>query len=868
MPLSIKSSVARAKSRHRRLSGFLFAGNLLLGALLLALVVWISESSREDHQQQARTTAEQLSAIAATNLQAEFDLVDNALVMTRDELRRAAFGEGAQDTQIKEILGARHSVLKDIEGFRLADGQGLVRWGNLASGSPVPDVSAREFFLQAKETASSGVIVSGPVVSQVSGNSVVVLARSMVWGGEFKGVLYATINTQHFLSVFKRYDLSKRDAITLRTKDMQLVAWHTPGSSFAGPVGTREISPELKVSLSADSSAGAYVSTARADGIERTIAYRALENWPFVVSTGLNNATFFDPWADERRSISLIAGLAWIVSCVATLVVYRAGRSTVRAVSALETQGRRTQTLLRVAGDGIHIVDQTGKLVELSDSFAQMHGATRDALHGRHISSWDVNQNEERINAWLGKLKDGDRQRVEVQHRRADGSILDIDLHWHCVDIDGQRLVFGSARDITDHKRLLLSLEESSARIRDLYDYAPCGYFSLDAEGQFVRSNALAGQWLGLRPNAPPHKLVEVLDKQGMEQFGNHFMALTSATKAPDIEVWLTSEHLERRFVRLSSTAVRDESGRFQMSRTIAVDITAQHEAQMQVRTLLQEQSAMLNSDVVGMVRILDGKVSWNNSALERMLGYGKAEIPGMDVFDLCAPDDATYFAAREALARMSAGANFRGDVRLKRKQGDLIWADLNGVQLSGSETFWMAVDVSKAKRAHEQVSHAAYHDTLTQLPNRLLLMDRMHQALASAARSGNEVAICFIDLDGFKAVNDKLGHQAGDLLLIEVARRMSHCIRASDTAARLGGDEFVLLLTPVSGDEWRIVVDRLMESVNLPIQIEPGTTANVSVSVGVSLSRGRVTPEVLVAEADEAMLRAKRAGKQRVELF
>ncbi len=284
MPLSIKSSIARAKSRHRRLSGFLFAGNLLLGALLLALVVWISESSREDHQQQARTTAEQLSAIAATNLQAEFDLVDTALVMTRDELRRSAFGEGAQDTQIKEILGARHSVLKDVEGFRLADGQGLVRWGNLASGSPVPDVSAREFFIQAKETASSGVIVSGPVVSQVSGNSVVVLARSLVWGGEFKGVLYATINTQHFLSVFKRYDLSERDAITLRTKDMQLVAWHTPGSSFAGPVGTREISPELKVSLSADSSAGAYVSTARADGIERTIAYRALENW-LLIST-------------------------------------------------------------------------------------------------------------------------------------------------------------------------------------------------------------------------------------------------------------------------------------------------------------------------------------------------------------------------------------------------------------------------------------------------------------------------------------------------------------------------------------------------------------------------------------------------------
>jgi len=868
MPLTIKSSLTRAKHRHQRLSGFLIAGNAVLGALLLALVVWVSHSSREKLMAQSRSTAEQLAAIAAANLQAEFDLVDTALVMTRDELRRAAFGEGAADHQITGILRARHSVLKSVEGLRIADSQGSVRWGNLTGGAPVPNVSEREFFRKAQTLSSGEIVVSGPIISRVSGNWVVILARPLVWGGKFRGVVYASIATQHFVDLFQRYDVSAHDSITLRTNDMQLVAWLTPGSSFSGPVGTREVSPELQTALSTAPSLGSYVSTGRTDGVERSIAYRKVQDWPFMVSAGLNNATFLEHWKNERWTVSLFAAVAWLLSCAATFVVYRAGLSNVRAVAALEAQGRRTQTLLRVAGDGIHIVDHKGYLVELSDSFAQMHGVPRDVIHGQHVSSWDVNQDAQRINAWLSKLKDGQRQRVEVQHRRADGSILDIDLHWHCVDIDGQLFVFGSARDITDHKRLLLSLEESSSRIRDLYDQAPCGYFSLDAEGQFVHANEMVSKWIGFQPRRSQTKLVEVLDEQGREAFGNHFIGLASETNPPDVEVWLVPTDAEKRFVRLSSTAVKDAKGRFLMSRTIAVDITEQHQAQMQVRALLLEQSAMLNSDVVGMVKIRHGKVSWNNSAFDCMMGYDTGEILGKEVFALCAPDDATYFAAKEASTRISEGTNYRGEVRLKRKGGELLWADLNGVQLSNDETFWMAVDISEAKRAHDQVSHAAYHDALTQLPNRLLLMDRMHQALASAARSGQDVAICFLDLDGFKAVNDEFGHHAGDLLLIEVARRISQCIRTSDTAARLGGDEFVLLLAPVAGEEWRIVVERVMESVNSPIQLEPGTFVNVGLTMGVSLSRGRASSEVLVAEADEAMLRAKRAGKQRVERF
>lgn len=312
----------------------------------------------------------------------------------------------------------------------------------------------------------------------------------------------------------------------------------------------------------------------------------------------------------------------------------------------------------------------------------------------------------------------------------------------------------------------------------------------------------------------------------------------------------------------------QDGQGDFLMSRTVAVDVTAQHEALRQVQALLHEQSAMLNSDLVGMVKLSGRTITWKNAAMERMLGRGPDELEGAEVQTLYARGEDYRHVEEAAALRLRQGQNYRTDVRLQHSSGEAIWVDLSGVRLSDSETFWMAVDISAAKRAHAQITHVAFHDALTQLPNRLLLLDRLHQALAAAQRAGHEVAVCFADLDGFKAVNDRFGHDAGDQLLVELARRISGSIRASDTAARLGGDEFVLVLSPVAGDEWRAVLDRLMQAACQPVHLPAGgAPVQVGMSIGVALSQGRLDAQELLAEADEAMLQAKRSGKHRVQL-
>lgn len=858
----------RAEHPGRRLGALLTGANALLAALLCSLVLWVLSSSRKNHEERARTTAESLVAITGANVGSELGLIDAVLRMTLDDLLRSGFGARATDDDIQRLLGERRSLLVGAEGFRLADEKGAVRWGNLEAGAPVADISHRAFFQQARQATSGDPIVSRPVVSQISGNWVIVIARPLAVDGRFAGVLYATIRVDHFAQLFHRYDLGDRDAITLRTRDLRFVAWLSPGNEVRVETGSTQVSDELRAVLATKPSSGVYTAVSAADGVERTVAYREVQGWPFIVFAGLNNQRFFQPLAQEARVLSLMAGLMWLLSCVAGIVVYRLGLRELGTLRALGAQSRRTQILLRVAGDGIHIIDRQGHLVEMSDSFAQMHRSSREGLQGTHVSTWDANQNEAAIRTWLARVGDGDRQRVEVQHRRADGQVIDVDLHWHAVDIDGQLLIFGSARDITDKKRLLQSLEESAARIRDLYDHTPCGYFSLDAEGCVVHINATLQQWLGSMPLDSHTRFGELLQGEHRQRFHNHFLMLTLQERAPEIEVELAPPGAARRFVRINATAVRDGQGNFLMSRTVAVDVTAQHEARRQVQALLHEQSAMLNSDIVGMLKLRGRTITWKNAAMERMLGRRPDELEGVDVQTLYARGEDYRHVEEAAALRLGQGQNFRTDVRLQHGSGDAIWVDLSGVRLSDSETFWMAVDISAAKRAHAQITHVAFHDALTQLPNRLLLLDRLRQALAAAQRAGHGVAVCFADLDGFKAVNDQLGHDAGDQLLVELARRISGSIRASDTAARIGGDEFVLVLTPVAGDEWRAVLERLMQAACEPVHL-PASAAPVRVgmSIGVALSRGRLDAQELLAEADEAMLQAKRSGKHRVQL-
>ncbi|WP_243359059.1 diguanylate cyclase domain-containing protein [Fundidesulfovibrio terrae] len=174
-----------------------------------------------------------------------------------------------------------------------------------------------------------------------------------------------------------------------------------------------------------------------------------------------------------------------------------------------------------------------------------------------------------------------------------------------------------------------------------------------------------------------------------------------------------------------------------------------------------------------------------------------------------------------------------------------------------------VVTDVSEKMEAEERIRELAFHDVLTALPNRMLLTDRLEQAMATADRNASKVGVMFLDLDDFKRVNDTYGHETGDRLLKQVARRLGECLRSNDTLARYAGDEFVAVLMDLKNiDEAARVASRMLESVSEPFDL-PGGQARIGASIGIAVYPGDgVSPQQLISHADTAMYRAKGRGK------
>ncbi|RZL39924.1 MAG: PAS domain S-box protein, partial [Rubrivivax sp.] len=457
MPLSDPQEFAdNAAKRRRRTTLWMVGANACVAGLLAILVWHFLASSYRTYQQQARNVAVGLAAVAQLNVESEFDRVDAVMNATASELERMMAEAGAvSDDKLNAVLHARFKLLKGIEAFRVADADGLVRWGTQLPAGPPVNVSDRDYFVEARTPFEPVTRVAGPLQSRVSGHSVLAFVRPLQQHGAFAGILYVSIDVGHFKRTFERYDLAPMDAVTLRRDDYRLVARHSPKSAVQGEPGDVSVSPQLKQALITNPRGGNVVSRTSIDGEERTTAYRALDAWPFVVLAGVNNTRFFAPWRDEAWNVAALAALAWLLVLAATAQLHRANRREAGVTQTLADQGKRIQALLRTAGDGIHITDGSGHLVEMSDSFTEMLGSSRERLLGRHIATWDCNQSEDAINAWLARIKPGDRQRVDVQHRRDDGQVIDVELQLSICDIAGKLFVFASARDVTNERRLV-----------------------------------------------------------------------------------------------------------------------------------------------------------------------------------------------------------------------------------------------------------------------------------------------------------------------------------------------------------------------------------------------------------------------------
>ncbi len=285
-------------------------------------------------------------------------------------------------------------------------------------------------------------------------------------------------------------------------------------------------------------------------------------------------------------------------------------------------------------------------------------------------------------------------------------------------------------------------------------------------------------------------------------------------------------------------------------------------------------QAAMSNASNGMFIARCDGVIEWLNEALSRFSGYTVEEISGADpkLFS-SGQHDASFWS--EMWTTILKGGHWRGDIINRNKSGELYTVTQSISPLfnnKGELTHFLAVqqDISEKKRLEEEIHYLAYHDPLTHLPNRMLFRDRVQQAIAQAQRNQSKLAVMFIDLDGFKAVNDMHGHSSGDSLLEQVAERMRLCVRSGDTVARLGGDEFTVLLRDVKDMESiERVAQKLLDLATQPYDLGCVQPTSVSFSVGISsYPEDGDNFDALLSHADQAMYEAKQGGKNRYVFY
>jgi diguanylate cyclase (GGDEF)-like protein/PAS domain S-box-containing protein len=316
---------------------------------------------------------------------------------------------------------------------------------------------------------------------------------------------------------------------------------------------------------------------------------------------------------------------------------------------------------------------------------------------------------------------------------------------------------------------------------------------------------------------------------------------------------------------------VKDSAGSVTHYVAVKTDISARKQAE----TKLQLAAGVFASAREGIsITELDGTIVDVNDAFSRITGYSRDEVLGQHTRILSSGHQNKEFYQLMWEQLVSKG-HWYGEIWNRRKSGE-VYAEMLAISTvmnaQGEPQNYVALfsDITAMKEHQRELDHIAHYDVLTGLPNRVLLADRLRQGMNQAQRRGQHLAVIFLDLDGFKVINDSHGHEAGDLLLMTVARRMKQTLREGDTLARIGGDEFVAVLQDMEDTAAGLpLLNRLLEAAAQPVQLL-NVSLKVSASLGVTFYPQSldIDAEQLLRQADQAMYQAKLAGKNRFHLF
>ena len=546
------------------------------------------------------------------------------------------------------------------------------------------------------------------------------------------------------------------------------------------------------------------------------------------------------------------------------------------------------KTVFNSASAGMAYTSESGVILDVNQAWLVATGFTREDAIGHTALELGLWANPEECGACHALLAQSGRfhdfETVLVMQSQQRTHLLS----GQYVEWGGNRYVLWELRDISERKRREIELRDSTERdrieaelarertyLKTLIGTVPALIWWKDADGRYLGCNPRFEQFFGAREADICGKTdYDFVDKELADLFRKHDR-LAMVMNGPSVneeEVTFASDG-HRELLETTKTPLRDERGRVIGVLGISHDITERKRIEVALRELEERYSKAFHTspDAININRIPDGTSIEANESFLMMMGYARSEVIGKTSLELEIWVDPT--ARSQMLKCLMEDGNVRNfEAQFRKKSGETLWGLISAslIELHGEQCILsISRDISERKQAEQQIQFMAFNDVLTRLPNRQLFADRLQQAIALARRNKKLLAICYLDLDGFKSVNDHYGHQAGDELLVQLAERLPRELREHDTLARLGGDEFVILLNDLSsilnGEE---ILARLLQNIAQPYEVG-GHRVHISASIGVTFfPNDESDPDTLLRHADQAMYMAKDNGKNTFRLY
>lgn len=543
-----------------------------------------------------------------------------------------------------------------------------------------------------------------------------------------------------------------------------------------------------------------------------------------------------------------------------------------RTEAALRTSEAKYRALVEHVQDGVFLMSD-GTYQYVNDAFANMLGYTADELVGRKdmhiVAPEDRPAQELRQRRRQEGFRDPHEFEINLLHKDGGTRVL-ASVRVGAIETENGVATIGTVRNITAER-------ETERRFSSIFENSVEGIFQATPDGAFTAANPALAELLGYPSPEELMREVKNVSEQIYEDAAEHdriIALLEQQGFLRDHEVRVRRRDGKLIWVSENTRARRRPDGSIWCYEGTLVDISKRKQAEAAMLQSERRYRTLVEHSQVGVFMSRNGKYVYVNHAMAAMLGYQEDELIGASYRQLYAPEDLS--SADERFERRQRGEDVPStyESRLLHKDGQtriITTISAGPVEQDGDVlTMGTVRDITEQKRIERQLRHNATHDPLTGMPNRTLFVERLRKAMTYAiGRPNISYAVLFLDLDGFKVVNDSLGHAAGDQLLMEIAHRLRSCLRPWDTVARHGGDEFTVLVEQINNIEDAIdVARRIQRELSIPIRLgEHEVFSDVSIGIAPANPEYRGTDEIL-RDADTAMYRAKARGKAGYVVF